>query len=67
MGPNSSIASNKNVSKKKPLKKNVDYIESKADVGFGKIEYVDLKGGVYRTWGPDNSKRARKLREELIK
>lgn len=51
----------------KPLRKNIDYIESKEDVDFGKIKYRDLKGGVYETWGPDNSKRARKLREELIR
>ena len=51
----------------KPLRKNIDYIESEEDVDLGKIKYRDLKGGVFETWGPDNSKRARKLREELIK
>lgn len=54
-------------SKPKHLRKNIDYIESEDDVDFGKIRYRDIKGGVYETWGPDNSKRARKLRKELLR
>lgn len=53
--------------KKEPLKKNKDYIESKEDLGFGKIHYTFPDAPTFSTWGPDNSKRARKLREELIR
>lgn len=53
--------------KKEPLKKNKDYIESEEDVCFGKIHYAFPDAPTFSTWGPDNSKRARKLREELIR
>ncbi|WP_156064615.1 hypothetical protein [Methanobrevibacter sp. YE315] len=60
-------ADDSNISKQKPMVKNKDYIESEDDVNFGKITHVDLKGGVYTTWGPDNSKRAKKLRKSIIR
>lgn len=51
------------------LRKNIDYIESEEDVGFGKNRFNTVLNTHYRagTWGPDNSKRARKLRKDLIK
>lgn len=52
-----------------PLRKNIDYIESEEDIGFGKDRFSTILNTHYSvgTWGPDNSKRARKLREDLIK
>lgn len=51
------------------LRKNIDYIESEEDIGFGKDRFSTILNTHYSvgTWGPDNSKRARKLREDLIK
>ena len=53
--------------KKQPMRKNRDYVVSEEDVNFGKITHVDQKGGVFKTWGPDNSKRARDLRKDIIR
>ena len=52
-----------------PLRKNIDYIESEEDIGFGKDRFSTILNTHYSvgTWGSDNSKRARKLREDLIK
>ncbi len=59
---------NETISENKPLRKNIDYIESEEDVNFGKIHYVDPRTHIAGSrWGPDNSKRARKLRDELIR
>ena len=58
--------SNNIKSNDEPLKKYVDYIESEEDIGFGEY-HTSNYGTVTRSWGPDNSKRARKLREDLIK
>lgn len=54
--------------KNESSEKNMEFIESEDDVNFGKIHYIDSKTGMaVDLWGPDNSKRARKLRDNLIK